>query len=71
MLKSLHKRSQHTMDMLVQAFEENYAQILDFLPWEEQANVKLICRGIYYISITTDIWMGMRLEVVDKKMELF
>ena len=30
-----------------------------------------VCRGIYYLSITTEVWTGLRLEVLDRKMELF
>jgi len=29
------------------------------------------CRGVYYLSITCDIWCGLKVEVVDKKMENF
>jgi hypothetical protein len=29
------------------------------------------CRGVYYLSITCDIWFGLKVEVVDKKMENF
>ena len=29
------------------------------------------CRGVYYLSITCDIWCGLKVQVVDKKMENF
>ena len=34
-------------------------------------DVNAVCRGIYYISITSEVWTGLRLEVMDKKMEMF